>query len=92
MQESKKNRAGLLPRPSVEIAKREFVVAVEQHHRDINGGGGSGVGVRFDFLYIQHRVAQGGESVTDFCPMLVALANQLDSQSAMVSIIFFTER
>jgi hypothetical protein len=61
-----------MPRPSVEITKREFVVAVEQHHRDVNGGVGSRGRIRLDFVYFQHRVAQGGQSVADFCPTLVA--------------------
>ena len=92
MQQRKKSRARLLPRPGVEITQREFVVAVEDHHRDVKVEVSGGVRIRFDFLDVQHGVAQGGQSVPDFHPMLVALADQLNLQSAVPSVIFFTER
>ncbi|WP_425163611.1 hypothetical protein [Candidatus Binatus sp.] len=81
-----------MARPGIEITQGQFVVAVENHHGDVKIDIGSSIRIRFDFVDVQYGVAQGGQSVPDFGPVIVALAHQLDFQSAVPSIIFFTER
>ena len=75
MQQSEKSGTGLLPRLCVQITQGEFVIAIEHHHRDVEGGVNQDLWVWFLFLDIQYRVAQSGEGISNFCPMLLAFAN-----------------
>jgi len=74
MQQGEESGMRVLTRLRVEIAQRELVIAIKDHHRDVEGGVRNSVGVRLKLLNIQHRVAQGGESISNLGPMLFAFA------------------
>ncbi len=75
VQQRKKSGARLLPRLRIQIAQREFVVAVEHHHRDVDGGISCPIRIRFEPRDVQYGVAQGGEGISNFSAMLLAFAN-----------------